>query len=165
MRKQSGDCVRTLSFLTSFFLSWLKDGACLLLALIAGCARGWFTALIPPADATSVIGSEPALAVKPDGGTFRGGAALVEITPAVGVPLAGWGQVSRRNSLPDLDPRNAFTLFKPSIGVKDPLFARALVLSDGQTTVALLTLDDIATDREVVNLRCQDQFMASENSS
>jgi len=53
------------------------------------------------------------------------GVAKVEITPPVGTPLAGY---SKRRG-------------KPSEGIRDPLFVRALVLSDGQDTVVLVSAD------------------------
>lgn len=34
----------------------------------------------------------------------------------------------------------------PSTGVLDPNFAKALVLDDGQTTIAIVTLDGIGSD-------------------
>ena len=53
------------------------------------------------------------------------GAAKVEITPPVGFPM--WGYSSRKD--------------KPSVGVLDPLLARALVLKEGETKIALVSLD------------------------
>ncbi|MBI3333788.1 MAG: neutral/alkaline non-lysosomal ceramidase N-terminal domain-containing protein [Candidatus Omnitrophica bacterium] len=53
------------------------------------------------------------------------GVAKVEITPPVGTPLAGY---SKRKG-------------KPSTGVRDPLYARALVLSDGEDRVVLVSAD------------------------
>lgn len=53
------------------------------------------------------------------------GAARVEITPPVGTPLAGYG---RRGG-------------KPSVGIRDPLYARALALSDGEDTAVVVSAD------------------------
>lgn len=53
------------------------------------------------------------------------GAAKCEITPPVGFPM--WGYASRKD--------------KPSEGVLDPLFARAIVLKAGDTKIALVSLD------------------------
>lgn len=60
---------------------------------------------------------------------FCAGACTVEITPPVGTPMAGYGD---RTGV--------------STGVHDPLFASALVLDDGGTTVALVSLDWIGVD-------------------
>ena len=57
--------------------------------------------------------------------TLYAGAARVEITPPVGTPLAGY---SRRKG-------------RPSQGVRDPLYVRALALSDGEDTVLLGSAD------------------------
>ena len=53
------------------------------------------------------------------------GAARVEITPPVGTPLAGYSQ--RRG--------------KPSTGIRDPLYVRAVALSDGEDTVVIVSAD------------------------
>jgi hypothetical protein len=56
---------------------------------------------------------------------LQAGAAKVEITPPIGYPM--WGYGARHD--------------KPSIGVLDPLYARALVLAVGKDRVALVSLD------------------------
>lgn len=53
------------------------------------------------------------------------GAAKVEITPAVGTPLAGY---SKRRG-------------KPSVGIRDPIYVRALAVSDEQDLVVLVSAD------------------------
>jgi hypothetical protein len=58
-------------------------------------------------------------------GPLLAGAARIEITPPVGLPLAAYG--ARR-----------------STGVHDPVFARALVLSNGKSTVAIVSADLLA---------------------
>ena len=58
-------------------------------------------------------------------GVLSAGAAKVEITPPVGTPLAGY---SKRHG-------------KPSDGIRDPLYVRALALSDGEDTVLLVSAD------------------------
>lgn len=52
----------------------------------------------------------------------RGGAASVDITPPVGVELAGWS-------------------FGPSVGVHDRLFAKVLVLDNGPSPYVIMTAD------------------------
>lgn len=58
-------------------------------------------------------------------GTFTAGAAKVELTPPVGTPLAGY---SRRGGT-------------RSTGVHDPLYARALAVSDGDDLAILVSAD------------------------
>ncbi len=53
------------------------------------------------------------------------GVAKVEITPAVGTPLAGY---SKRKG-------------KPSTGIRDPLYVRALAISDGKDTAVFVSAD------------------------
>ena len=62
--------------------------------------------------------------VKP-GAALSAGAAKVDITPPVGTPLAGYAK--RRG--------------KPSTGIRDPLYVRALALSDGEDTLLLISAD------------------------
>lgn len=65
------------------------------------------------------------LHVAPSPGPLTAGAARVELTPPVGTSMAGY---SRRAG-------------KPSTGVHDPLYARALAVSDGDDLVLLITAD------------------------
>lgn len=62
-------------------------------------------------------------------GQLRAGSCTVEITPPVGTPMAGYGARKER-----------------SVGIHDPLYATALVLDDGQTLAALLSMDWIGVD-------------------
>jgi hypothetical protein len=64
---------------------------------------------------------------------LRAGAARLEITPPVGLDLTGF--LAREN---------------PSVGVRDPLYVRALVLDDGDRQVALISCDLLGFDRELV---------------
>ncbi len=64
---------------------------------------------------------------------LEAGAAKVEITPPVGTPLNGYGARMGRDSL----------------GVHDPLYARCVYLSDGQTSVFLVTSDLCLINREL----------------
>jgi hypothetical protein len=63
------------------------------------------------------------------GGTLRAAAAKVDITPDSDPPLAGYG--ARWGS--------------PSKGVHDPIYARALVLDNGQMRVAICNMDLVIT--------------------
>jgi hypothetical protein len=84
--------------------------------------------------------------------TFWAGASAVDATPPVGVPLAGYGNGNRRLSFPDLDPFNYHTFLRPSSGVRDPVYAKALVLDDGTERVCIVALDAIATEGMIVEL-------------
>jgi neutral ceramidase len=61
-----------------------------------------------------------------ESGPLRAGWASVEITPPIGTPLAGYGGRERGMR---------------SQGVRDPLFARALALTDDAATVLILAAD------------------------
>ncbi|MBI2808299.1 MAG: neutral/alkaline non-lysosomal ceramidase N-terminal domain-containing protein [Planctomycetes bacterium] len=56
---------------------------------------------------------------------LQAGAARIDITPPIGFPM--WGYASRKDA--------------PSTGVRDPLFARAVVLAVGTKKLALVGLD------------------------
>ncbi|WP_231188203.1 neutral/alkaline non-lysosomal ceramidase N-terminal domain-containing protein [Haladaptatus sp. DYF46] len=64
--------------------------------------------------------------------TFRAGSATHDITPDSPVPMSGYGA------------RDGF-----STGVHDPLSAKALVLSDGATTVGIVAADLLNVSREL----------------
>jgi neutral ceramidase len=59
---------------------------------------------------------------------FRAGIERIDITPPLGIQMAGYNSTGR-----------------PAKGVLDPLYAQALVLDDGRRSVALVTLDLIFT--------------------
>jgi hypothetical protein len=63
--------------------------------------------------------------------TLRAGAAQVVVTPPIGAPMAGYYHA------------------RVAEGTLDDLFAKALVLDDGATKVALVTLDLISTTRSL----------------
>ena len=63
--------------------------------------------------------------VHPVRAEFEAGVATVDITAPVGTPLAGYGERWGR----------------PSTGIHDPVYARALYLSDGETPVVIVTSD------------------------
>ena len=78
---------------------------------------------------------------------LQAGAARVAISVPGGVPLAGYGNASRRLLFPDVLDRypHAFW-FKPSEGERDPLAARALVLESDGRRLAWIALDLLAVD-------------------
>jgi hypothetical protein len=69
------------------------------------------------------------------------GAAAVDATPRIGAPLGGYG--GRLTGSVDLDPTNDVTLFRPSTGVRDKLWCKALVVSNGPNKVSFLSVDGI----------------------
>jgi len=64
---------------------------------------------------------------------FKAGAGAVDITPETGTPMAG------------------YYVERASQGVHDPLMAKAIVISDGQSKAALVALDLISTTQTVVD--------------
>ena len=77
--------------------------------------------------------------------------ARVPLNPPQTTPLAGYGALSRRLILPDLDPRNGYTFFKPATDAIDPLYAKALVLANDTDKVGFLTVDAVGTLGELVD--------------
>ncbi|MGB2864736.1 MAG: neutral/alkaline non-lysosomal ceramidase N-terminal domain-containing protein [Sedimentisphaerales bacterium] len=67
-------------------------------------------------------------------GALKGGTAKVDITPPIGAWLSGYGS------------RN-----KPSEGILDPLYAKALVLDDGREKVAIVSADLLWVPLEITN--------------
>ncbi len=112
-----------------------------------------------PTDPISDSGPPP----PPITGPFRAGVAVVNMTPPIGVPLAGYGGDDRRLNFPDLNPNNFHTFLKPSQGFKDSVMAKALVLDNGTERVCIVTLDLVATDEEL--LRLAHQKAAAQNFS
>jgi len=108
--------------------------------------RGWLAvALI--AIVFGVLAT-PVKAVTPCPDCLQAGAARVPLQVPPGVPLGGYGSINRRLKLPDIFGRypHAFW-FRPSIGVRDALAARALVLEYGGRRLAWATIDLVAVDR------------------
>ncbi len=77
-----------------------------------------------------ILGGQPVLQADP---SIEVGTAKVEITPPVGTPLAGYG---KRHG-------------KPSQGVHDPLYARALSATNGQDTFVFVSLDLVLIDENL----------------
>jgi len=67
-------------------------------------------------------------------GALKGGTAKVDITPPIGAWLSGYGS------------RN-----KPSEGILDPLYAKALILDDGQEKIAIVSADLLWVPLEMTN--------------
>jgi hypothetical protein len=123
--------------MNQYFFSASKAGsasALVLLLLLTGCLA---------IDKTPIEGQQfyersrsEIVRVAPDlqeAGRYLAGAARVQLTLPDGVPLAGYG--ARRGVA--------------SRGTHDSLYARALILSNGHETVALLTVDLLAITDEI----------------
>ena len=67
-------------------------------------------------------------------GALKGGTAKVDITPPIGAWLSGYGSRD-----------------KPSEGILDPLYAKALVLDDGQSKIAIVSADLLWLPLEMTN--------------
>jgi len=65
---------------------------------------------------------------------LKGGVAKINITPPIGIWLSGYG---RRD--------------KPSDDIVDELYAKALVLDDGQNTIAIVSADLVGIPLEITN--------------
>lgn len=128
----------------------------IVLALLIGCGGDDSSNDAPPPvpDSSAAIFTTPPNPLTP-ATPFQAGIAKVDATPNVGVPLAGYGGGRRRLLLPDINPFNDYTFFRPSEGILDPIFAKALVLDNGKERVCLVTLDAIAMDGAVAKLAHQ----------
>lgn len=82
------------------------------------------------------------LATSAPAGPLKAGAATVDITPPPGAPL--WGYAARRDA--------------PSTGVCDRLFARCLVLDDGDARFAIVSLDLGRAPPRAVTARIRDRL-------
>jgi neutral/alkaline ceramidase-like enzyme len=79
------------------------------------------------------------------------GATSATLRVPPGTPLAGYGGIKRRLLFPNVFGRDVPAFwFKPSVGQRDPLVARALVLETGATRLAWVTLDLVAVDSSFV---------------
>ncbi|MFO0671280.1 MAG: neutral/alkaline non-lysosomal ceramidase N-terminal domain-containing protein [Polyangiaceae bacterium] len=124
--------------------------AALALALAAACGQGSSSPSptsqpSPRDDAGATASTDGAVATPVDAaapGDLRAGAFVIDATPAVGVPIAGY--TKRRHLVPDLDPKNLVHWFGPSEGVRDPIQAKALVMESGGQRVAFVSVDTVA---------------------
>lgn len=116
-----------------------------------GSGGGGFFSVAPSTSATTAVAVVPvgssAIATSTP---LLAGAVRVDITPPIGVPLAGYGGGQRRHKMPNLNPFSFDHFLMPSTGIRDPINARALFVSDGKKKVVIVTLDAIATTHEAV---------------
>jgi neutral ceramidase len=79
---------------------------------------------------------------------LRAAVASVDITPPVGVPLAGYS--ARRLPVRRLFARHRHaTYFEPSTGTRDPIAARVLLLQRDQKRLLFIAVDLIGSDRRM----------------
>jgi hypothetical protein len=110
-------------------------------------------ALVASIGLVAVVLTGTATGAQPAPGVSRSdrlvaGAARVDLDVPAGAPLAGYGALSRRLVVPDLLARHAHAFwFRPSVGHRDPLAARALVLEGGGRRVVWIAVDLVAVDR------------------
>src|SRR5687767_8072974 len=72
------------------------------------------------------------------------GIAAIDITPAIGVPLGGYGGGARR--LVPYDNKHKYpycTFLAPSTGVRDPIRSKAMVIRKDGKKLAFISLDVI----------------------
>jgi neutral ceramidase len=79
--------------------------------------------------------------------TLRAGAARVDITPPPGQPMSGFPPLRQMDGGPN-DIAGYVPREGRSVGTHDPLYARALVLDDGQRTLVLVAVDLIVVTSE-----------------
>jgi len=95
------------------------------------------------------------------------GLSQIDITPAEGVSIAGYGGLERRILPFDVFNRHKLaTYFRPAHGVKDALRAKALVLKDGEKHIVFLSIDAIAINQWMYQalLKKLEKFSLDESS-
>lgn len=113
--------------------------------------REWLFALACLPLLVDSLHAAPRSALSPCPRCLVAGAASVDVTPPVGVPLAGYGGATRRLLLPDLLDRYPLAFwFKPSEGVHDPIMARTLLLQFGAVRLLWASVDLIGVDPGMV---------------
>jgi len=99
---------------------------------------------------TSFLNST-AFAQQGDPAELYAGAAAVDITPPIGTPLGGTGGFPRRwKYIFDWFGQHPYAdMFTPSVGINDPVFSRALVLKNHNSTILFLSLDLVGVTSEL----------------
>ncbi|HEX4924200.1 MAG TPA: neutral/alkaline non-lysosomal ceramidase N-terminal domain-containing protein [Bdellovibrionales bacterium] len=79
---------------------------------------------------------------------LRVGVAVADITPPIGVPLAGYGGGGRRAGLGDAKSRFS-TYLKPSVGVRDPIQSKVLYVDNGKQRLVFVSVDMIGASKRM----------------
>jgi neutral ceramidase len=82
---------------------------------------------------------------------LSGGVARVDITPVAGLPMAGFPHLNRQLPSAPKDTAGYFGRQGYAEGVHDPLYARVLVLENGQQKVVLISLDLIVVTQAMTD--------------
>ena len=86
-------------------------------------------------------------------GAAEVGVAAIDIEPAIGVPLAGYGAKERR--LPGLvdwgNKHENATFFRPSTGRHSPIRSKSMVIRNDDAQVVFVSLDFIGVDKRLVS--------------
>jgi neutral ceramidase len=78
--------------------------------------------------------------------SVRVGVGVADITPPVGVPLAGWGGMDRRaNPLTKHSPYSHYLI--PSVGILDPIQAKVFYIQSGDRQLLFISVDLIGASR------------------
>lgn len=77
-----------------------------------------------------------------EGSELQVGIASVDVTPEIGVPLGGFGGGARRIIPFDIFNKYKYSFYlKPSVGINDPIRAKAMVLKRGDRRLLFMSLD------------------------
>ncbi|MEQ1877887.1 MAG: neutral/alkaline non-lysosomal ceramidase N-terminal domain-containing protein, partial [Bdellovibrionia bacterium] len=79
---------------------------------------------------------------------YRVGVAAVDITPPIGVPLAGYGGGGRRAAFLSR-PGKYNTYLTPSEGILDPIYARAFYVEAGEKRLLFVSVDMIGASKKM----------------
>jgi hypothetical protein len=108
--------------------------------------------LIGMALAAGVFHTGPGIRAENDAGaSYRVGISAVHTDPQIGIPLAGYGDVKRR--LSHWDWKNEVPhcfFFKPSIGMRDPIRAKAMVVETGGKRAIFVSVDVIGVTDSLI---------------
>lgn len=79
---------------------------------------------------------------------LRAGAASATLRVPPETPLAGYGSIARRLPIPDILARHEHAFwFRPHVGERDQLMARAVALESASSRLIWVSLDVVAVDR------------------
>jgi len=79
--------------------------------------------------------------------SLNAGVSKINTNLPLGVPLAGYNHGDRRfKDYPIPDPKPYSNWMTGNIGVQSPIYARALILETGNTSICYLTMDGIGAD-------------------